>query len=168
MPFVNRVRCLVGVAIAALSASAASATINPPVIIDGVYHQTTSDILSSPDGPFGCNATGVCYARFGKVPNGKELVVTNVSCRLAMQVGVPGIVNVTLRPQHPNGTILRHEMHLHSVKGVNGFTHLVNGTTLLPIPERHRPILLLYQGNPASNITTGVCGISGRITNAPN
>jgi hypothetical protein len=36
------------------------------------------------------------------------------------------------------------------------------------IAERHRPILLLYQGNPASNITTGVCGISGRITNAPN
>jgi hypothetical protein len=168
MRFATRGQYLAGVAIAVLSASAASSEIFPPVTIGGVYQQMTGTLSYAPPDDLACNPVGLCYAVFGRVPVGKQLIVTHASCRLIVsQGGAPGnIAAASLLPQLPNDALLPHQQQLQAVRN-HEFSFAVSGTVLLPFAARQRPLIAITAGAGPAAVINGICSIAGQISDAP-
>jgi hypothetical protein len=163
MPTHTRAFCwLAGVVAAALSASAASAEIFPPSTIAGVYQQSTSTRSTSPPADTGCANTTGCDFVFSRVPSGKQLVVSNVSCSVASSAGFISLMQLVA--QRPNGEILARAQNLQPVK-TEGVQYFLNNTTLAAFDSRERPLVRIHVST-FTNIS-GLCTIAGQLSDAP-
>jgi hypothetical protein len=170
MRFATRGQYLAGVAIAVLSASAASSEVFPPVTIGGVYQQMTGTLSGSPPANTGCTSSEVCYAVFERAPLGKQLVVTYASCRLRVTQevgGSPGnLAAAVLLSQLPNGSIQQREQQVQFVRS-DGANFVVSGTTLFALAARQRPLIAVVAGSGPLPFVLGTCDIAGQISDAP-
>jgi hypothetical protein len=170
MRSVNRLGCwLAGAALTALSPSAASATIFPSVTIGGIYQQMTSTTSIAPPTEANCENVNVCYIVFSRVPNGKQLIVTNVSCFLAV-AGAVGIISAALQPQLPNNSLVFRYQWLQPSKthdDIEGRTvFAINNTTVAPMASGQRPLVVVQTSAPSVQIL-GTCTVAGQISDAP-
>jgi hypothetical protein len=163
MPTHKRACRLAGAVAAALSASAASAEIFPATTIAGVYQQSTTTCSISPPADTGCaNTPGGGDFVFSRVPSGKQLIVSNVSCTVTVSAGFLSLIQLV--SQRPNGDIPGRAQNLQPAKS-EGTQYFLNNTTLAAFDSRERPLVRL-NASTFANIS-GLCSIAGQLTDAP-
>lgn len=164
LPTADRVVGLVvGLALAALIASPGQAS---SLTIGQNYQESSNVTSSAPPTPGACNGKTYCYIEFNKVPAGKQLIVTQVSCSLNPSAGVP--MQMYLAPRRPNNAAVeRFQFLIPSTmpSTTPGTNVTVNTNAYQLFDQRERPEIYL-EVSAAAN-TVGFCTISGQMLNIP-
>lgn len=150
--------CLLAAALAALSVSAASATIYPGKAIGGYFQQTTTTRSIHPPTSTGCSNTFGCYFVFDLVPRDKQLVVTHISCLVTVEQG--GVRHATLALLDRQLTLVTRYQYGQPIATGNA-TFVLNTPTLALFDSSERP-LLFVQGTVATSFS-GTCNIAGQL-----
>jgi len=153
---------LMALAVVGMTASAATGTIGPRIIIDGLFQQSTNTTSLGSPIPGDCNPSSLCYFLFAPAPSGKQLIVTQVSCTLFVSTGE--LHSAILRIQRPDGSFVDTAQFLTPTKTAET-RFAVNTTTLALIDKKLRPVLEV-QATVSAQIF-GSCAIAGQIIVAP-
>jgi len=152
------------VALLAVTASGAHAAVSQITL--GTHYQATSNTTSSnPPNAGACNSQSYCYWVFPRVPTGKQLVVTQVSCSISVSAAEP--THMYLGARLNNGTAVeRFSFLLPSIFPSNqpGSILAVNETVYQLYASGQRPEVYMQLTGFASS--TGSCSISGQMTDA--
>src|SRR5262245_34461937 len=135
----------------------------------GQNFQESSDVTStSPPIGTACNSTSFCYIIFHKVPSGKQLIITQVSCALSVSASAAQAVSMYLGPRRPNGTAVeRFQILIPSTMPSNqpGYNLVLNSNAYQLFTTSDRPEI--YIGLSASADILGSCSISGQMVDVP-
>jgi hypothetical protein len=156
-------RSLLAFAVAALAPLPATAEIFDARLIGGFYQQTTTTISAFPPTESPCTNVSACFVVFSRIPNSKQLIVTNVSCSLSTSSG--DLAFTRLIPQRPDGSILFHFQFLEATRAV-GDVFTFNNTVVALFDARERPLI---QVAPSANATISsvACTIAGQLIDKP-
>lgn len=126
----------------------------------GSNYQESSNVTSSaPPAAGACNGVSYCYLNFSKVPEGRNLLVRQVSCSLSASAG--NVISMYLGVRRGQNSVERFQF-LNSTKYPSsqpGGTVVVNENALQIYRAGDRPEI--YVGYTAAANTTGFCTISG-------
>jgi hypothetical protein len=134
----------------------------------GSYYQESSNLTSNtPPTSGACNGLIYCYLEFAKVPTGKQLAVTQVSCSLSVSQSTAKPVSMYLGTRRGINAVERFQILVPSTMPSNqpGYTLVVSAPTLQLYEAGDRPEIFVGFNNAAS--TTGFCTIAGQVQNAP-
>jgi len=139
-----------------------------PTVLGEYYQETTTERGRLPPAPSDCSDVSFCYYIFARVPRGKFLVVTNVSCTVLVG-GADDFRLAKIVPQRGDGTILPREHHFAPIQTSfdtqpNNF-YIIQGTTSQLIKENERP--LIYMETLSGSLFEGSCTIEGKLLDAP-
>jgi hypothetical protein len=130
------------------------------------YQESSNKTSTTPPAGTACNATTFCYIEFAKVPLGRQLVVTQVSCSLSVSNNSAEVVQMTLSPRRPGGAAVeRFQMLIPSTLPSNlpGYNLVLNSNAYQLFDAGDRPEIFVSFKAGAS--VTGFCSISGQIVN---
>jgi len=133
----------------------------------GNFQESSNKTSTAPPTATACNSTVFCYIEFAKVPAGKQLIVTQVSCALSVSNGNAQAVSMTLSPRRPNGNAVeRFQMLIPSTMPSNqpGYNLVLNSNAYQLFGSGDRPEIHVLL-NAAANII-GFCSISGQLFDA--
>jgi hypothetical protein len=154
---------IAGLTLAALTAMPSQAS---SLSIGQNYQESSNVTSSAPPTPGACNGITYCYIEFNKVPAGKQLIVTQVSCSLNPSAGVP--MQMFLAPRRPNNSAVeRFQFLIPSTmpSTTPGTNVTVNTNTYQLFDQKDRPEIYLEVSAAAS--TVGFCTISGQMVDIP-
>lgn len=157
---------LAGAIVTALSAvllSAAPAQ-SASLQIGSSFQESSNKTASAPPVAGACNGISFCYILFTKVPAGKQLAVTQVSCSLSVSSGTAEAVGMYLGVRRNAGAVERFTMLVPGTMPSNqpGYTLVLNSGALQLYEAGDRPEI--FVGFKASASTTGFCTIAGQMT----
>lgn len=156
--------CALLVSALALGASSARST----ALQAGTYFQESSNTTSNaPPTAGACNGQIFCYIEFTKIPAGKQLAVSHVSCSLSVSATTAKPVSMYLGTRKGINAVERFQMLEPGSMPSNqpGYNLVVNSTTLQLYTENDRPEIYVGYTNAAS--TTGFCTIAGTLQEIP-
>lgn len=158
----------IGTSTAAFCGLAALALATIPVqsasLQTGVFYQESANKTSSTP-PFASACNGVfCYIVFNKVPAGKQLAVTHVSCGLSVSSATAEVVSMNLGGRRGTTAIERFTTLLPSTQPSNqpGYNLVLNTEALQLYTANDRPEIFIGYNNAAA--TVGFCTIAGQMT----
>jgi hypothetical protein len=134
----------------------------------GTYFQESSNVTSSaPPTAGACNGLVYCYIEFGKIPDGKQLIVTHVSCSLSVSSSTAKSVQVYLGTRKGINAVERFQLLVPGSMPSNqpGYNLVVNAPTLQLYTEKERPEI--YVGFTNATDTIGFCTIAGTLQDIP-
>lgn len=144
-------------AFAAMPASAAALAL-------GAHYQESSNLTSNaPPQSTACNGLSYCYIEFAKVPAGKQLLVTRVSCQLSVSAGAATTMYLGTRLGNGNA-VERFSFLIPTAMPSNqpGDNITVNDEAYQLYTQGQRPEIYLGLDSAAS--TVGFCSIGGELT----
>jgi hypothetical protein len=150
--------CLAALALVTAAGSPAAAAFGPRVTAGDVYQQTSN--TTSPDGLVEgvCTGLSVCHFLFQTVPNGQDLVIEHLSCRLIPTAGE--IYEASLETRRGNQLQERRTILIPKPTPIPTL-FLINSTALHPIKATQRAVVKFFNSSAARY--AGECTISGRL-----
>lgn len=130
----------------------------------GAYYQESSNKTSSaPPTAGACNGS-FCYILFTKVPAGKRLAVTQVSCSLSVSSATAEATSMYLGGRRTTGAVERFTMLVPGTMPSNqpGYTLVLNSGALQLYEAGDRPEIFVGYKNAAA--TVGFCSIAGEMS----
>jgi hypothetical protein len=128
-----------------------------------MYEESSNVTSVSPPTPGSCTNSTDCVIVFSRVPQGQQLIVTRVSCRVDISAGALHWVRIF--GQRPGGTFIDTSQTMLPTATTISSRFLVNQETLQLFEERDRPLIGL-SGTQMAN-TSGFCTIAGRLVVLP-
>lgn len=142
---------------------------NAATVIGGYYEETSAVTSLSPPTPATCANPGPsgCIFVFSPVPQGKQLIVTKVSCWItSQQTVIESVSPVLMTSQRARATPSKNGQVFKAEKTASN-DYTVSQSTLQLIDQQSRPLIEVIV-SPQTGITViGLCTIAGQLINAP-
>ena len=166
MTFAFNTRLLtLSAALLAAGTSVAVATQGPKAVMQGYYQQSTNTFGNNPLSPNGvCTASSSCSVIFAKIPNGKQVVVRNVSCTFSLTTGVD-MRNATFLFKAADNSFPFQNQYLVPTRAADTEFN-INNSTIVLLDQGSTPRIDLRAADIADFTFVG-CTIAGEIYNAP-
>jgi hypothetical protein len=137
------------------------------LIVNGIYQESSNTTTRNAPTPGSCNNTASsCDIVFAKVPVGKQLTVTHVSCELYVSAGE--VSQLFLYPIRPNGTAhARYQWLTSSTRPDNLFAArvVVNQAAYQLFNQKDFPTIRITMTENSQ--VGGWCSITGPLTEKP-
>ena len=156
----HRFALFAGLALATLSAAPGHTS---SLSVGQNYQESSNKTSTSPPNATGCSLT-YCYIVFNKVPTGKQLIVTQVSCSLNVSDATADATQMFMEPQRPNGNWNeRFQILIPSTMPSNlpGYNLVLNSAAYMLFTSNDRPEI--YVGLKSAAQVVGFCSIAGQM-----